>query len=122
MRPECICVLMDHSDKDSGRIIIKTAPKYRLQNERDVLERVRGHTCIRPLLDTIDEPTSLVLRYLDDNLLDASSSRKLETGEIKFIARRILEALSSLHELGFVHTGSPPFLCCVHCHACDVSI
>jgi casein kinase II subunit alpha len=81
------------------------APKQRLENECRVLERVRSQPSIRQLIDTIQDPPSLVLRHLDDNLLSASNMKRLDKPDIKFVAQKILEALSALHQLGYVHTG-----------------
>lgn len=88
-----------------GKVIIKSAPKYRLDNERDILKHFHAQPGIRRLLDETQDPPSLVLKYLDDNLLTASNSKRLEKPEIKFIAKRILEALQAFHEDGYVHTG-----------------
>jgi len=63
---------------------------------------------MRPIVDeVINEsiPPTIVLEHLDDDLLHASSSQRLTTLEIKHVARRVLEALSVLHEHAFVHTG-----------------
>lgn len=87
------------------RVIIKLAPNHRLDNELRVLQAVKENPCIRPLIDTTKEPPSLVLRYLDDNLLDASNTKRLEKADIKFVARNILVALDAIHGQGFVHTG-----------------
>ncbi|PVH82014.1 putative serine/threonine protein kinase [Cadophora sp. DSE1049] len=91
-----------------GKVIIKSAPKYRLDNERDVLKHFHARQGIRQLLDETQEPPSLVLKHLDDNLLTASNSKRLEKPEIKFIAKRILEALQAFHEDGYVHTDVKP--------------
>jgi casein kinase II subunit alpha len=88
-----------------GKVIIKSAPKYRLNNERDILKHFHARPGIRQLLDETQDPPSLVLEHLDDNLLAASNSKRLEKPEIKFIAKRILEALQAIHEDGYVHTG-----------------
>jgi casein kinase II subunit alpha len=69
------------------------------------LKMFQGRPYIRPLLDQIEEPPALVLRFLQDNLLKASNMRRLERSEIKFVARGVLEALSVFHEAGYVHTG-----------------
>ena len=87
-------------------VIVKTAPKRRLDNEREVLQRFHGRPHIRQLIDVIDQPPAIVLEYLDDNLLRASNSKKLERVDIKFVARSVLEALKVLHEDGYVHTGN----------------
>lgn len=73
--------------------------------ERNVLEIVRNHRCIRQMIDYIEDPPSLVLEYLDDNLLDVCSQRRLKTKYVKVVARTVLEALALLHEEGFVHTS-----------------
>ncbi|KIN07780.1 hypothetical protein OIDMADRAFT_140304 [Oidiodendron maius Zn] len=77
-----------------GKMIIKSAPKYCLDNERDVLKHFHARPGIRQLMDETQDPPSLMLKH-DDNLLTASSSKRLENPEIKFIAKRILEALGS---------------------------
>ena len=69
-----------------------------------------GHAHTRPLLDQIEEPAALVLKFLQDDLLKASNMRRLERSEIKFVARGILEALKVFHEAGYVHTGSIRFI------------
>jgi casein kinase II subunit alpha len=87
------------------KVIIKQAPDYRLSNELRVLQALNGNPCIRPLVDTVEEPPSLVLRHLDDNLLDASNATRLEKADIKLVARNVLIALDALHERVYVHTG-----------------
>lgn len=87
------------------KVTIKQAPDYRFDNELRVLKTLNGSPCIRPLVDTVDNPASLVLRHLDDNLLDASNQRRLEKADIKFVARNVLLALDALHDQGYVHTG-----------------
>lgn len=56
-------------------------------------------------IDTSDDPPSLILKYLDDNLLNASNAKKLERADIKYVARNILQALEALHRRGYVYTG-----------------
>ncbi|KAF2277919.1 putative serine/threonine protein kinase [Westerdykella ornata] len=91
-----------------GKVVVKTAPTYRLENERDVLKRFHGQPSIRPLLDEILEPPCLGLKYLDDHSLRASNQRQLEKSDVEFIARRILESLDALHSAGYVHTDIKP--------------
>ena len=78
--------------------------------ERNVLETIHNHPRLRPLIDTTEDPPSLVLRYLDDNLLDVSGQKRLEGSDLKFVARSTLEALAELHGKGFVHTGNNTYL------------
>ncbi|KAL3711217.1 hypothetical protein TMatcc_005015 [Talaromyces marneffei ATCC 18224] len=81
----------------------------RIENERDVLRRFQPSTThLRPLLDEIQDPAVppiIVLRHLDDHLLNSSIKKSLNRKELKFVARCILEALSVLHKEGYVHTG-----------------
>ena len=86
-------------------MVIKRAPPHLLSNEREILGIVQNHTCIRQMIDNIESPSSLVLEYLDDNLLDVCSRKRLEGSDLKVVARIVLEALAVLHENGFVHTG-----------------
>jgi len=88
-----------------GKVIIKSAPKYRLDNERDVLKHFHARPGIRQLLDETQDPSSIVLKHLDDDILIASNSKRLEKSEIKFIAKSILVGLQTFHENGYVHTG-----------------
>lgn len=89
--------------------MVKSVNHFRLQNERDVLLRFQNRTpFIRPLLDeiaTADSPPALVLRYLDDDILQASNTQRLTRPEVKYVAQRVLEALAVLHNEGFIHTG-----------------
>jgi casein kinase II subunit alpha len=88
-----------------GKVVIKSAPKQRLDNERDVLKHFHARPGIRQLLDETQDPPSLVLKPLDDNLLNAPNSKRFEKLEIKLIAKGILEALQAFHKVGYVHTG-----------------
>ena len=89
--------------------MIKSVRHFRLENERDILKRFQSRTSsLRPLIDEIEDPTdppALVLKHLDDDLLNASAAQRLTTLEIKHVAKKILEALKVLHEDGYVHTG-----------------
>ncbi|KAL9124905.1 MAG: hypothetical protein Q9217_005817 [Psora testacea] len=94
------------SDKNARKVIIKRAPKHRLDNERQVLETVRSHASIRQVIDTIEDHPSLVLNYLDDNLLNLSGQQRVESSDLKIVARSLLQALVTLHENGYIHTGN----------------
>lgn len=91
-------------------VIIKGVEGHpRVANERDVLRRFQHRTpYLRPLIDEIektsDSPT-VVLKHLDDHLLNASIAKTLNRKELKYVSRCILEALKVLHEDGYVHTG-----------------
>lgn len=91
-------------------VVIKGVQGHpRVENERNVLRRFQDRTSyIRPLIDEIEEPSdppTIVLKYLEDHLLNASSRKTLNRIELKYVSRRILEALKVLHEDGYVHTG-----------------
>ena len=89
-------------------MVIKRAPPHLLSIEREILKIVQNHKCIRQIIDNIGSPSSLVLEYLDDNLLDVCSRKRLEGSDVKVVARTVLEALAVLHEDGFLHTGQYP--------------
>ena len=81
-----------------------------MENERDVLERFQSRTpCLRPLVDEIEDPpkpTIIVLKHLDGDLLTATKTKALNRKELKSVSRCVLEALSVLHEDGYVHAGN----------------
>ncbi|EFQ98640.1 STE/STE20 protein kinase [Nannizzia gypsea CBS 118893] len=88
-------------------VVIKSARHFRIANERDVLRRFQARTHLRPLIDEIVDPAgppAIVLKHLDDDLLNASNTKKLNTKEIKHVSKCILEALDTLHADGYVHT------------------
>lgn len=92
-------------------MVIKSVEGHpRVTNERDVLGRFQQHTPnLRPLIDEIEEPSNpptIVLKHLDDHLLNASIKKPLNRREIKYVSRHVLEALRVLHKDGFVHTGN----------------
>lgn len=87
-------------------MIVKRAPKHRLNNEREVLEILHDHPCVRPIIDITEDPPSLVLKFLDKNLLKLSGQKRIEGPDLKLVARNLLQALAALHENGFVHTGN----------------
>jgi len=57
------------------------------------------------MLDEIKNPPCLILQYLDDNLLHASSAKTLESSDVKIVAKRVLQAIQTLHEDGYTHTS-----------------
>ncbi|RHZ48867.1 hypothetical protein CDV55_101231 [Aspergillus turcosus] len=94
-------------------VIIKGVQGHpRVTNERDVLKRFQSRTsCLRPLIDEIEdpsEPTTIVLKYLEDDLLQATKKQHLNRKELKHVSRYVLEALNSLHEGGYVHADVKP--------------
>lgn len=57
------------------------------------------------MVDETKDPPLLVLQHLDDNLLHASNVKTLEGSDVKFVAKRVLQAIQVLHEDGYTHTG-----------------
>ncbi|KKZ61726.1 hypothetical protein EMCG_03755 [[Emmonsia] crescens] len=95
------------SNKVGHTVMIKSAPHFRIGNERDILRKYQTKAHLRPLIDEIvhpADPPAIVLKYLDDDLLNASNTKKLNPREIRYVSQRILEALQVLHEDGYVHT------------------
>ncbi|PYH92990.1 putative serine/threonine protein kinase [Aspergillus ellipticus CBS 707.79] len=74
-----------------------------------VVKGVPGrHPCIKNERDEIQEPAEppiIILKHLDDHLLNLSQTNApLNRTELKYIARCILEALTLLHKDGYVPT------------------
>lgn len=100
----------EHRNHLQELVVIKSVRDHpRVENERDVLQRFQHRTpYLRSLIDEIDEmsaPVTIALRYLQGGLLAASIARTLSRRELKYMSRCVLEALQTLREDGFVHTG-----------------
>lgn len=96
-------------DQSDQLAVVKSVIGHpRVRNERDVLSRFQHRSeHIRPLIDEIQdpaEPVTIVLRHLDDDLLDSTIKQTLNRKELKYVSKGVLEALSVLHDEGFVHT------------------
>ena len=102
-------IIISTSNQAEETVIIKSVLGHpRVENERDILKRFQNSTsCLRPLLDEIEDPpkpTAIVLRYLEDDLFRATKKKRpLNSKELKFVSRGILEALSTIHEGRYVH-------------------
>ncbi|EPE36450.1 Protein kinase-like (PK-like) [Glarea lozoyensis ATCC 20868] len=92
----------------AGKFIVKTAPQGRLENERQILKRFHGHASIRQLIDEVMHPPCLILQHLDADVLHASHLKTLEPADVKFVAKRVLQAIAALHEAGYTHTDIKP--------------
>ncbi|KAJ0417874.1 serine/threonine protein kinase [Aspergillus carlsbadensis] len=96
-------------NQKNENVVVKSTRHFRIQNERDVLVRFQDRTPhLRRLLDEgvkdgLNAP-SIVLKYLDDDLLRASDRQRLTRSEVKYVAKGVLCALAVLHADGFVHT------------------
>ncbi|KAF7953383.1 uncharacterized protein EAE97_000782 [Botrytis byssoidea] len=100
-------------DSTKQNVIVKSIRgHWRLQNEADVLKRFQSRApSLRPLIDEIVDPIdppTIVLKHLDDDLMTETYKKRLTKPELKFVARRVLEALQVLHEDGYVHTDVKP--------------
>lgn len=102
------------------QVVVKSVRgHWRLQNEAEVLARFQSRApSLRPLVDEIVDPAdppAIVLKYLDSDLLVEPKKKTLARPEIKFVARKVLEALKVLHEGGYVHTGTEARARLFHC-------
>ncbi|KAK4452900.1 kinase-like protein [Podospora aff. communis PSN243] len=90
-----------HRPADEGAVYLARSIQdhWRLRNEVDVLKRYQpGTRFLRPLIDEIEDPAdpaSVVLRYLDSDVLTESNKKRLSRPEIK---------QCYLHSDGMVHT------------------
>ncbi|TDZ35841.1 Serine/threonine-protein kinase shk1/pak1 [Colletotrichum spinosum] len=101
-------IYLARDDNREHCIVKSIRGHWRLQNEADILRRYQSQTSfLRPIVDVVQEPAdppSIILKYLDSELLTESKRKRLTRAEIKHVAKCILEALSVLHEDGMVHT------------------
>jgi hypothetical protein len=61
------------------------------------------------ILEPVDPP-GIVLRYLDSDILAASTGKTLNRSELEYVAQIVLKALAVLHDNGYVHTGEDKLL------------
>lgn len=85
---------------------MKTAPTKRLNSEAQTLQLFQGCHSIRQLVDQIEDPESVVLEYMDDNVLNLLQQKQLSKVEAKRALRATIEALIALHDKNIVHTGT----------------
>jgi len=85
--------------------VIKQAPLGQFKNEIHALSLCRGSPYIRQLVDTSDDPPSMILERLDASLYAASCQQKLERRDIKQAVTATLKALALLHSHGLIHNG-----------------
>lgn len=89
--------MLAYSSNAGEAVIIKAARHFRITNERDILRKFQPRTPhLRRLVDEILEPadpTAIVLKYFRDDLMTASTAKKLNGKEIRYVSKRVLEAL-----------------------------
>ncbi|GAM88138.1 hypothetical protein ANO11243_061690 [Dothideomycetidae sp. 11243] len=109
-RPVSFASLIMLRNQSSRTVVVKAVLRHpRVRNERDMLRLYQDRSPhIRPLVDEIQPPhdyPTIVLRHLDDHLLNASIKKTLTARELRHVARGVLEGLAVLHADGVVHTG-----------------
>ena len=77
-----------------------------MEKEAQMLQLFRGCSPIRQLVDQIEEPESIALEHMDDNVLDLLKKKLLPRIEAKRALKATLQALVILHEKNIVHTGT----------------
>ncbi|KAH3905790.1 hypothetical protein HBH56_213640 [Parastagonospora nodorum] len=90
-------------------VVVKSVEDHpRVENERDVLRKLQHRTpFLRPMIDEVEDPSlpaTIVLKYLESDLLVETVRAILNRKQIKYTCRRVLEALKVIHEDNFVHT------------------
>ncbi|EER44659.1 serine/threonine protein kinase [Histoplasma capsulatum H143] len=74
------------TNQQQEKVVAKSVCHFRLQNERDILLHFQNRTpFVRPLIDEIQDssvPPTLILRYLDDDVLRASGRQRLTRIEL----------------------------------------
>jgi serine/threonine protein kinase len=99
-------VLISLSDLNRQPVVIKRAPPNQFKNEIGALHLCHGSPYIRQLIDTSDDPPSMILERLDTSLYAAACQEKLERRDIKQAAKAALRGLALLHDHGIIHNGN----------------
>lgn len=71
-----------------------------------MLQLFQGHDSIRGLVDQTEDPSSVVLEYMDDDVLNLLKKRQLPKPEAKRALKATFKALAALHDEDIVHTGT----------------
>jgi casein kinase II subunit alpha len=70
-----------------------------------VLRLLKGCDSMRQLVDEIENLRSLVLEYMDDNVLNLLKKKQLARIDAKRALKAAAQALVALHGKNIVHTG-----------------
>lgn len=102
------CVYRSRNHIDEIVVVKDVWKHFHVTNKWDNFKCFQHRTSfLRSFLDEIEETSDssiIVLKHLDDHLLNASIKKTLNRKELKYVAERILEALKMLHEDDYVHT------------------
>jgi hypothetical protein len=103
LRDEC------RKNLSQQQVVIKSvAGRSVVEHERYILQLFNQAPLLRPVIDEIEEPpkpTTIVLQYLDADLEQCSMEKRLNRKELKYVSKKILQALNILHDREFVNTG-----------------
>lgn len=91
-------------ERTKQSVVVKSAPNFLFRNEREILKHFQNTRSLRRIIDEIQDSPLLVLEHLDSYLLVEAATRKLESSDIKLVAKAVLQVLAAFHEKGIVHT------------------
>lgn len=77
-------------------------------NERYALACIKKENSVRQMIDGIEDSPVLVLEHLDDSLANVSRNKALDSGDLRHVARNVLQALASLHQKQIGHMDVKP--------------
>ena len=101
----CLRLTASSDKRNSEKVVVKRGSESRLARERRVLGSFRYVPSLRSYIDRVRDPPSLVLRHLQTTALDESGKERIDGADLKLVARKVLEALTAIHEKGYVYTG-----------------
>jgi len=78
-----------------------------------MVQLFQGHSSIRGLIDEIEDPESIALEYMDDDVLNMLKKQRLPKVEAKRGLKPTLKALAALHDKDIVHTGTSKGIPCL---------
>jgi hypothetical protein len=71
-----------------------------------MLQLFQGHDSIRQLVDQTEDPESMVLAHMDDDVLSLLKRKQLSKLEAKRALKATFKALIALHSQNIVHTST----------------
>lgn len=76
------------------------------RNERDIFTRFHTVFALWRLIDEVQDSFLLILKYLDNNLLNKTREKELEFSNVKCVAKTILQILTAFYKKKMVYTNA----------------
>ena len=84
-------------------MVAKTTLDFLFQLELEALRSMENVSFIGPLIDVVEKPNMMILKYMDGQLLQVCDNGRTSDMEREVFARNFLEALNVIRSRGSTH-------------------